>query len=325
VFTLDAESGTVRFGDGLRGRRPPPGAAMRAGYDYSEGREGNVGPGTITYGPELPPGITVTNPVRTWGGADAEQTADGERQITRLLRHRDRAVTAEDFAEIAARTPGVEVGRVEVLPAHRPGPVAEPVAGAVTLLVVPRGDPLRPHAPEPDGALLGAVAAHLDPRRLVTTEVHVRGPEYVPIWVAAGIDVVPGEGVAEVGARVRAELARVLSPLPLRHQHAPGVTAGYPHAGTGWPLGAAVGRGELAVYAARVPGVRTVNRVVLAQGGNGESERIALTGLQLPRLAGIVVTAGDPLPLDELRGTVPTGPQDGGPVLLPVPVIPEGC
>src|SRR5262249_11487027 len=43
VFTVDSESGEIRFGDGLRGRRPPTGAAIFATYAYGGGRAGNVG------------------------------------------------------------------------------------------------------------------------------------------------------------------------------------------------------------------------------------------------------------------------------------------
>jgi len=45
VFLLNAESGEVRFGDGIRGARPPDGATIRASYDYAVGAAGNVGAG----------------------------------------------------------------------------------------------------------------------------------------------------------------------------------------------------------------------------------------------------------------------------------------
>ena len=50
----------------------------------------------------------VSNPDRTWGGAEAETVAEGEKQIARHLQHRDRLVTAADFEAITLRTPGVE-------------------------------------------------------------------------------------------------------------------------------------------------------------------------------------------------------------------------
>src|SRR5436305_3359186 len=120
VFALDTEAGEVRFGDGHHGARPPAGATLRATYQYSLGAQGNVGAGTIDTSPVLPEGFKVANPVATWGGADAEDVSAGEKQISRYLQHRDRLVTATDFKTLALRTPGVEIGRVEVLPNYNP-------------------------------------------------------------------------------------------------------------------------------------------------------------------------------------------------------------
>ncbi|HEY6390736.1 MAG TPA: hypothetical protein VIX89_05640, partial [Bryobacteraceae bacterium] len=120
VFALNAESGEIQFGDGMRGSRPPAGAIMRAGYDYSLGAAGNVGPGSINTSAALPPGLIVTNPIPSWGGADAQTVAEGEKQIARFLQHRDRLVTAADFETITLRTPGVDIGRVDVVPNYNP-------------------------------------------------------------------------------------------------------------------------------------------------------------------------------------------------------------
>ncbi|MFE2879323.1 hypothetical protein ACFXG6_25420 [Streptomyces roseus] len=328
VFSLDAEAGVLRFGDGAHGRRPPPEAVLRADYDYCVGGAGNVGPGAVGGGPALPAGFTATNRVRTWGGVDAEPVDQGEKQVARYLQHRDRLVTAADFDTVTRRTPGVEVGRVEVLSAYDPGlpgdlPGSAP--GAVTLLLVPRRDLDQPEAPRPDTFFLDAVCRHLDQRRLVTTELFVRGPDYVPVWVSLGIDVVPGESVAEVRARVHAALARILSPLPLEYGPGPaGGPADYAHAATGWPLRTAVTKVELGAFATRVAGVRVVNSVLLGAGTGADSDRVELTGLQLPRAAGVSVVPGDPLPLDLLRGTA-ARPTPGGPRRIPVPVVAEGC
>jgi predicted phage baseplate assembly protein len=122
AYALDAESGEIRFGDGFTGMRPPRGATIVVSYAYGGGQQGVVGIGAINKGPTLPAGIQVTNPAPTWGGSDAETVADAEFRIPRWLRHRDRLVTEEDFREIAWATPGVVLGRVEVLPhpfAHR--------------------------------------------------------------------------------------------------------------------------------------------------------------------------------------------------------------
>src|SRR3989304_5637102 len=70
VFTVDRESGEVRFGDGLRGARPR--GPIGASYADGGGRAGNVGIGAIASAPLLPAGFGVTNPLPTWGGDEGE-------------------------------------------------------------------------------------------------------------------------------------------------------------------------------------------------------------------------------------------------------------
>jgi hypothetical protein len=337
VFAVDAEAGEIRFGDGLRGARPPLAARLRADYDVSLGARGNVGPGSINTGPALPAGWTVTNPVATWGGADAESVAEGEKQVPRYLQHRDRLVTAEDFEALTLRTPGVDIGRVEVLPAFHPDlspNLPGDAAGVVTVLVVPAPDAAQLDAPVPDQRLLGAVACWLEPRRLVTTELVLRGPIYVSIQVSIAIEVVAGVAQAEVRDAVKAAVLQFLSPLP-----PPGTTLlddrvavlSSPQqaaAQRGWPLGKAVAALELQAVVARVPGVDLVQPVQLFQvttpaGALGRTltavASLALVGLQLPRVLAIEVgVGGEPPAFTDTGSAAP-------PTTFPVPIVPQEC
>lgn len=323
VYTVDGASGVVAFGDGLHGARPPAGARLRADYAYGAGAAGNVAAGAITSSPALPAGVKVTNPVRTWGGAEAETVAEGEKQVARYLQHRDRVVTRDDFDTIVRRTPGIEVGRVDVIPAFSPELAPSSpgdAAGAVTLMLVPLVSTAHPDAPEPDQPFLDAVCDYIDPRRLVTTEVFLRGPTYRGIWISVGFDPVTGTSVADVRDAVKAALASFLSPLPT-----PGGV--FQHADTGWPRAKSVVPLELLAVASRVQGVDYVRAVLViaddATSGDG-TDTIQLSGLELPRIAGISVLPGDPLPLDQLRGSAPPG--DAQPkTVVPVPVIPDTC
>ena len=323
VFQLDAEAGVLRFGDGSHGRRPPFRAALRVDYDYGVGSAGNVGAGSINASPVLPAGIKVTNPVPSWGGADAESTAEGEKQVPRYLQHRDRLVTVEDFRTITWRAPGVNLGRVEVVPAYNPElPLPnEPgdAPGAVTVMVIPRSDPRQPDAPAPDRLFLETICSYLDSRRLVTTELFLRGPIYKPVWVSIGLQPVPGASAAQVREDVKTALQRFLAPLP--------PAAGVDSAGegaAGWPLRTPVVDRELLAVASRVPGVQFVTQVFLAAGSAPASPQVELSGLELPRLAGISVSVGDPLDLANLRGQSSTGGTAAG-RFVPVPVIPDEC
>lgn len=317
VFALDAESGELRFGDGARGARPPAGAEIAVRFDWAAGAAGNVAAGALKLGPTLPPGVKVSNPRPADGGLDAESAADGEKRIPLMLRHRERAVSAEDFDAIVRETPQADVGRVEVLPAWHPAlspglPGDHP--GVVTCLLVPRQDPRRPDYPLPDADFIDAVCAHLAPRRLVTCEVLLRGPAYTGLWISVGIELHAGQGVAEVRERVKAALKGFLSPLP--GEASP----------TGWPLFKAVAALELATVAARVEGVLGVTGLLLADATGAQRDSVPLAGLQLPLIAGLSVSLGDPVPLSDLIGQAASGEATTPPPLrLPVPRVPERC
>ena len=341
VFMVNPESGEVHFGDGLRGARPPLGATLRADYDYGVGRDGNVNAGSINSGAALPAGIQVANPVSTWGGAEKETVNEGEKQIARYLQHRDRLVNALDFETITQRTPGVDIGRVDVLPAFNPElGVNEPgdAPGAVTLMIIPKYDPTQPDAPRPDRFFLDSICDYIDSRRLVTTEVFLRGPTYKQIWISVGINVVAGRSIAiaEVREAVKRAVLQFLSPLPdaqtglSNNQEALHTTPQYAEARRGWPLRKPVVALELMAIASRVPGVALVNTVLLAEGPEAPKAQVEMRGLELPRVAGISVVVGDPIALSQLRGAATTGPAttptgQGAAQLLPVPVVPEEC
>ena len=306
VFVVDRESGEIRFGDGLRGARPPLGASIVASYAWGGGDAGNVGIGSIKTSPVLPAGFTVSNPLPTWGGAEGETVSEAERNIPKFLRHSDRAVTAEDFKDIVRRAPGVDVGRVDVLPIYHPT-LGSPAPGVVTLMVVPN-DPTNPQAPSPSLLFLNAICAWLDPRRLITTEVHVRGPQYVPISVSAGIDVVPGKDIAPVREAVQQAIRLFLSPLAGGQDE------------QGWPLQKTVEDREVWARAARVDGVAKVRDVFLYDANTVRQATIEIRGLQLPQLVRVAVAMGDP---DDLTTAVSGLPSPRK--RLAVPVLPQEC
>ncbi len=340
VFTLDPESGQITFGDGAHGARPRQ--RIVASYAFGGGRQGNVSIGSINRSPQLPAGYKVTNPIRTWGGDDAQDTASAEKGVSRYVQHRDRLVSVQDFEEITRQTPGVDLGRVSVLPLFDPNyptdpqnstttktsrPTVAKIPGVVTVMVIPTSQPNR--FPQPDQFFLEAVCNHLQPRRLVTTELHVRGPQYVDIWVSVGIEVQGGYAPETVREAVKDALYRFLSPLHGGHPEPDS------QMGKGWPLNVPVLQAELAVIVSRVPGVRLVNSPLrlgyasIEKGGvvhNDDQPEVPLLGLQLPRMVGVSVVTGEAIPLKQLRNSPRAARtlKNGG-EWVSIPVLPERC
>jgi hypothetical protein len=307
VYTADRQSGTVMFGNGINGARPPRGAVILASYAYGGGLAGQVDVGSLRAGPRLPSGLRATNPVPTFGASRAETVAEAEARIPGSYRRRNRLVTREDFVEIALATPGVDLGRIEAVPLLTPALPDQSAPGAVTIMAVPRTDAGGSDAPVPDRFVLDQICRHLAPRRLITTELHVRGPEYRNISLSVGVEVISGHDQAPVLEAVRKAIRGFLSPL----------MGGF--AGSGWPLSTDVDLGVISAEATRVDGVAKTTGLLMAGPGGGETAVVTMQGLQLPRLVSLSVSGGPPGPL------VPPEKSVAGPHLLPVPVIPDTC
>ena len=138
----------------------------------------------------------------TTGGADAESLAEAEARIPAMIRHGGRAVTAADYKELALRTPGVALGRVEVLERFKPQQRRDGVPGVVSVMVIPARIGTALPAPRADRPTLETVHAWLDERRPLATELYVIGTDYVPIGVTAAVELVDSDA-ARRGAECR--------------------------------------------------------------------------------------------------------------------------
>ena len=331
AYELDPQSGELRLGDGVRGRVPAAGSrvkvvAARAGG----GRAGNLAPLTLREITALRvrDGAVVSNlkllqPCATLGGEDGESVTAAEARIPGVLRHRERAVTADDYRVLALQTPGVDLGRIEVLPSFVPRSRAFGVPGVVTVMAIPgtlQGGVGTAPNPRADQPLIEAVHAQLDARRPLATELYVIGCEYLPLAVSLAVGLRDDAPRDATLAAVRAAIRRLLWPL------APG---GFD--GQGWVLGRAVADRELEVEAARVAGVVAVAGVNLFQregsswqlvGRNGAGlQRLALAAWQLPELMQVVVEVGNAPPQRIDAGIE----GSSGGTRVAVPVITDLC
>jgi hypothetical protein len=270
--TLERSGAILRFGDGTYGRIPAAGCQVAATYDSGGGLVGNVEAETIA---ELRAGVaflqSVTNPVAAAGGAEAETTSRVDERGPQRLRHRDRAVTPEDFEWLAREaSPAVHQARCRSLV----GPDGFARRGWVTLVVVPDGPEREPW---PTAELLRQVRDHVAARcpAAVASRIRVSGPDYVPVTVMAEVVPLDPEEVAVVQARVRANLDAFLHPV-----------TGGPD-GAGWRFGAPVYVSQLAqVVEAETEGVDYCHHLRVAVRGAMVEEVVRIGD-------GALVSAGD--------------------------------
>ncbi|MDB5678830.1 baseplate J/gp47 family protein [Sphingomonas bacterium] len=130
VEPIDAARASLRFGDGVSGRRAPNGPmAMR--HRQGCGCAGNIGARTLTHIVSDDDRIlAVCNPLAATGGTDPETIEQTAALAPYAHTERLRCVTDKDFETAARRLSDVEAVRV-----HRPTP---PAAAVVELHVVRR-------------------------------------------------------------------------------------------------------------------------------------------------------------------------------------------
>ncbi|WAP54486.1 putative baseplate assembly protein [Streptomyces sp. S465] len=234
---------TLRFGDGRHGARPEPGARLAAHYRVGGGTAGNVGAEAINHlvlcrdpdaaGSGRPmPVAGVRNPLPAVGGTEPEPVEQVRRLAPLDLRRtRQRAVTAEDYAALAAQLPGVRRAAAEI---RWTGSVREAHVAV---------DAYGTGAPSP--ALLGSVAHALEGYRRIGHDLVVGPARAVPLDIAIAVCAAPGHQHGQI----LAELYRVLG----RHR-LPGGRLGFFHPDA-LTFGEPVRLSRLVAVAAAVPGV----------------------------------------------------------------------
>jgi hypothetical protein len=245
VYRVDAVTGDISFGNfdptrkKGRGRMPPAGSEITARYRYvAGGLRTNVGPERVN-GLRIPvDGIVgVTNLAPSFGASDEEPIEDTMRRAPELFKVRDRAVTGDDY-EYLAREASTDVAIVRCLTPRRHETDNRPTwnkddpwqfaglnraPGNVVVIIVPQIARERMSdvgRPEPSRDLIDEVQRYLDARRLLTANVQVTGPRYLPIVVTV-TGTVFGSAIrgglvrdkSEVEQDIRAKLQRFFHPL----------------------------------------------------------------------------------------------------------------
>jgi predicted phage baseplate assembly protein len=224
-------TGEIYFGDGQQGMVPPLGRnnIRLSVYRTGGGEQGDRPVESITQLKTTVPYIDrVTNLEAAGGGAAQESLDQVKERGPKRLRHRGRAVTAQDFEDLAFEaSPDVARARA-VVPVFdpldsnpstslwlEPGGQAKAShtavqSGAVQLLIVPRSSDRQP---VPSLVLLDRVEAFIRANCVPTISVQVAGPDWVAVSITA--QVIPT--TMEIGDAVRTlvlqSLDRFLHPL----------------------------------------------------------------------------------------------------------------
>jgi predicted phage baseplate assembly protein len=267
-YMLDTATGEVRFGPVVRqrdgntrqyGRVPEAGRLVQfRRYRYGGGVVGNVPAGKIQLMRSAVPYVDrVINMRRAEGGRDAESLDEAKLRARREVRAQERAVTAQDFENLARSATRTVARAVCNTPGKTNGSLPP---GTIELVVVPAAyDALRVGDLSKlvlDAALINRVQEHLDQYRLLTTSLRIREPQYIGVKVHA--EIVPGEYSQPdvVRARTLDALRNFLSPLALDDSLGP--------EWEGWPFGKDLYLTEIYSLLEKVPGVKYVMAVQLS-------------------------------------------------------------
>ena len=113
VETEDDGSAYLRFGDNVLGKRPEAGTFFEVTYRIGNGTAGNVGAESIAYIVTDNSDITniikeVNNPLPAKGGIEPESIEQARLYAPQAFRQQQRAVTTQDYAQVAQRHPEVQ-------------------------------------------------------------------------------------------------------------------------------------------------------------------------------------------------------------------------
>lgn len=264
-YVVDRLGGEICFGDGINGLIPPRGVGniRLVRYQTGGGQAGNKPAGTVTQLQTTLPYIDkVINYEPAIGGADAETQEDMRERAPKILRHHHRAVTVEDFEDLALLASpkvaralcvpllNVENARLENLDENREAKEKNG-AGQIGVIIVPRSDETKP---VPDIELIHCVRDYLVKHAIATATVSVAGPLYLSLSVNMDVVLQTPEAANTVVALLYQKVNAFLHPL----------TGG--HYGTGWPFGEQPQESDVYRLISEVDGVDHVSALSVTLG-----------------------------------------------------------
>ena len=219
-YLLDRLTGKIIFGDGHNGLIPPRGKGniRMSRYQTGGGKIGNKPAKSIIQLKTTVPYVDrVINYEAAAGGAEAETLNSLIERAPREIRHRKRAVTLEDYEDLA-KLASPEVNRAKCIPlANLKADLlvdtkVTKLPGAVSVIIVPRSREVKEVKPLPSLELIRRVQDYLEKHSEPTVNISVVGPPYVRVDITAEIALTSLEGASELAQAVEEKLENFLHP-----------------------------------------------------------------------------------------------------------------
>jgi hypothetical protein len=187
------------------------------------------------------------------------------------IRQPSRAVTCADF-ELFAHNADPRVARAKALPRMNLAEHNQEARNAVrpghlSVVILPHGRPDFREVEE----IISRVAAYLDPRRLLTTRVHVVPPRYIEFEIHLKVAAVPGVAADVAADEASAELQRFFDPMRGGQEE------------IGWVFGRDVFISEIYQVVSKLPTTNHVTRDIDPHTGR-ELEELTAGGVGVERI-----------------------------------------
>ncbi len=273
-YIFNSENNEITFGNGLNGRIPGEKENIKASYITTLGLKGNI-PKEQKFIFAGLGNIQGNNLKDAAGGKDAESIEHAKARAKKDCREIYRAITSEDYEDLASKTPGLRISRVKAIPNYNPDYPCVAFPNAVSVVVVPY---IREGSePAPGEEFLRTVSNHLDRHRLVTADVHVIKPDYIKICVKCKVKILKKSSEERVAERINKELTNFLNPIK-----------GGPE-GKGWTFGRHVYPSEIYQKIDEVDGVDYTTDVLLSSFAENYSIQYQKDAIRIPAF-GLVIS-----------------------------------
>ena len=215
----------VNFGDGISGAIPTSESTIKAVYIAGGGTQGNVGAGTITTLGSIPgldsaaeanlkSVIKVTNLYVAAGGGDPETNDSIRYNTPRALRSLNRAVTLEDFANLALTVPGIAKANATATNRSNVTVYIAPLQSGlsdITPGITGSGSDAQANTTQMDYLLKTSVPDFLNNKKSIGTTVTYSTPTYTDVFVGVTYSALPQYSGAVVEANIKSAITSEFS------------------------------------------------------------------------------------------------------------------